>query len=662
VVHEFVLTADNRATIAQICRQLGGMPLAIELAAAWIHALTPDEIAAELTRGLDFLALSDRDGDGRHRSMRVTLDHSWTLLTPHERRTMARLSVFRGGCDRDAAAVVAEASLPTLAALIDKSLVQREQQGGTTRYTLHELVRQYAAERLREDAADESATEARHAAYYADLLQQSISAHTGGSSPEAWTQVIRDMDNVRSAWTRAAPTGNVAALLGMARGLTIIYDHHGWLRDGMALFGHAAEALRSFGEPANAARGLILGTQGYFQLRTGQPAEGAQLLEQGVALMQSAGATTESAFLLYHLAAIELFAARFASARDCFAEAARLAEVSGDDFVRLWAIYFLAVTAIFSGDYVKAEYLSGVCINAWRAQGFERGVALAYVVLGQSLRLNGRATAAEAAVRTGLEIGTAHQDILTFALAERELSALALNRGQVDEAYELIAKSCARLRETGDVITYVRSCALRMRLEAQRGMVGVARSSCAELLQAVRAGAIISLAEAAYGLALILHTEGSEVEALAVLVALSGTPGEDATKELARHLRAELEQRLDPAQRAAATEQARAHDLLPWLEAICARPPAPAVAQAPHTKKTPIVPVNGLFVAETRETLSPREVEVLQLIAAGANNAAIAQQLVISIHTVKTHVANILAKLNVASRTEAALQARELGL
>jgi DNA-binding CsgD family transcriptional regulator len=555
-----------------------------------------------------------------------------------------------------------DADLPLLGALLDKSLVQREQQHGTTRYTLHELVRQYAAERLRDDPADQTAMEARHATYYADLLRHSIMAQTGVASLDAWTHVIQDMDNLRIAWLRAATTGDVAALLGMARGLTILYDHHGWLRDGMALFGHAAEALRSWGEPANAARGLILGTQGYFQLRTGQPAEGAVLLQQGLALMQSAGATTESAFLLYHLAAIELFAARFASARDRFAEAARLAEAAGDDFVRLWATYFLAVTAIMVGDYVNAENLCAVCINAWRAQGFERGVALAHVVLGQSLRLHGRATAAEAAVRTGLEIGTAHQDILTFALVERELSALALNRGQVDEAYELIAKSCARLRETGDVITYVRSCALRMRLEAQRGMVGVARSSCAELLHAVRAGAIISLAEAAYGLALILQAEGSDVEALSVLVALDGTPGEDATLQLAAQLRAELKQRLDPAQRAAATEQARAHDLLPWLHAICARPPAPAVAQTPSTAATPIVPLGGVFVAETGETLSPREVEVLRLIAAGANNAAIAEELVISVHTVKTHVAHILAKLNVVSRTEAALRARELGL
>ena len=245
------------------------MPLAIELAAAWSHALTPDEIAAELSRGLDFLALSGCDGDPRHHSMRTTLDHSWVLLTPEEQRTLARLSVFRGW-DRAAAADVTGTSLPTLGALLVKSLVQRDQHGGTTRYLLHELVRQYAAERLEEDAADQASTETRHAAYYATLLQRAINAHTGGSSPEAWAQVIGDIDNVRAAWTRAVATGDTAALLGMTRGLLILYDHFGWARDGVAVFGHAAEALRSFGPPADAARGLILGTQGYFLQRIGR--------------------------------------------------------------------------------------------------------------------------------------------------------------------------------------------------------------------------------------------------------------------------------------------------------------------------------------------------------------------------------------------------------
>jgi DNA-binding NarL/FixJ family response regulator len=173
----------------------------------------------------------------------------------------------------------------------------------------------------------------------------------------------------------------------------------------------------------------------------------------------------------------------------------------------------------------------------------------------------------------------------------------------------------------------------------------------------------MALPDAAYGLALLLVAQGSDGECLAVLVALDGIPGEYATLQLAAHLRTELERRLDPVQRATATEQARTEDLLPWFEQICSRLPAPvAVADVLSTRTPPLVPVGGRYVAETGATLSPREVDVLRLLAGGANNAEIAQQLVISVHTVKTHVAHILAKLSVASRTAAAVRARELGL
>jgi ATP/maltotriose-dependent transcriptional regulator MalT len=169
------------------------------------------------------------------------------------------------------------------------------------------------------------------------------------------------------------------------------------------------------------------------------------------------------------------------------------------------------------------------------------------------------------------------------------------------------------------------------------------------------------LTEAAYGLALLLHAERNEQEALAVLVALDGTPGEYATQQLATQLRTELEQRLTPTQRAGATEQARAQDLLPWLEELCTRSPA-LLAATPPLDDRPIVPVGGLYVAATGETLSPREVEVLRLLIAGATNPLIAQTLVISPYTVKHHVAHILEKLDVATRTEAALRGRDLGL
>src|SRR5215212_260788 len=164
---DFALRAENRAAVGHICRRLEGMPLAIELAAAWTRALTPHEIVAEIDQALDFLAQRSRDTPIRHRSMRAALDHSWNLLTNAERRALACLSVFRGGCQRDAAMSMSGADLQTIMALIDKSLLRREEVGGVMRFSLHELVHQYAAEHLAADPEEQAATEARHTAYYA---------------------------------------------------------------------------------------------------------------------------------------------------------------------------------------------------------------------------------------------------------------------------------------------------------------------------------------------------------------------------------------------------------------------------------------------------------------------------------------------------------------
>ncbi len=162
-------------------------------------------------------------------------------------------------------------------------------------------------------------------------------------------------------------------------------------------------------------------------------------------------------------------------------------------------------------------------------------------------------------------------------------------------------------------------------------------------------------------MALILVTEGAEEDALAVLHALDGAPGEHATLALAADLRADLVQRRSAPLSA---ERSAVQALLPLLETLCARPSAAAMplARPSPASDAPIVPSGALFVAETGAILSPREVEVLRLLIAGVSNQAIADALVISLHTAKKHVASVLEKLQVASRTQAALRGRALGL
>ncbi|UCC75796.1 MAG: GNAT family N-acetyltransferase, partial [Anaerolineales bacterium] len=143
----FALSDDNVADVIRICHLVQGMPLGILLAAAWVGVLTPVEIASEIGQSLDFLEAQLRDLPQRQRSMRAVFDHSWRLLSEREREVFQRLSVFRGGFTRQAARQVAGASLRQLRALVEKSLLQRDPQG---RYGVHDLLRQYAAQRLAE--------------------------------------------------------------------------------------------------------------------------------------------------------------------------------------------------------------------------------------------------------------------------------------------------------------------------------------------------------------------------------------------------------------------------------------------------------------------------------------------------------------------------------
>jgi predicted ATPase len=191
----FALGSDDIAQVIRICRLVEGLPLAIELASAWVRAISPKEIADEIARNLDFLSTRLQDLPTRHRSLRAVFDHSWNLLTTEERQAFARLSVFRGGFSREAAVAVADASLLELSGLMDKSLVRRMASG---RYWVHELLRQYAQDKLNE-SGDEAHIRNGHLAYYLKLAQ-TTDPQLRATDQLAWlSQLDLEHDNLRVA-------------------------------------------------------------------------------------------------------------------------------------------------------------------------------------------------------------------------------------------------------------------------------------------------------------------------------------------------------------------------------------------------------------------------------------------------------------------------------
>jgi predicted ATPase len=632
VAPSFALTSENAAPVAHICRQLEGMPLAIELAASWVRALSPAEIVSELARALDFLALADRDMPVRHRSMRTALEHSWNLLDVEEHFTLARLSVFRSGCDREAAISVTGATLRTIAALLDKSLVRAETSDNVTRYRLHELVRQYAAERLADDPADRRATEERHTHYYATLLQRSLDPRTGTPTGEARKTLNRNIDNLRRAWDLAVEQRNHPILATMVRGMWILHDDHGWLHDAVRLFGQAAAALRGLDGGAAIVYGHVLGLHGYFLTRVAHFIHALPLVEEALSVLQVADGPRELVgFLDYVVGMCHFHLAQPIAAGEHLASAAALAEASGDYFLDFWCEIWLGVVALYMGDYESAEAHMGKYLAAYRGQGYSRGEATALGALAEVLRHQRRYNEAFAYLQEGLRIAREAHDSLITALCLSNLGALALARGEIEEASALLNEAASLTRALGDPWHTARILFYLVQAEIAAGNAAAAHAICAELARYALGDVVVVLGESLYSYALLLHHTDNHTEAWALLGVLDSVSVSAIVVQAANSLRTELAPHLNTDQRTAALRRTKDHDLKTWLNELAQRNPPSTPATTDRSKPDK---VEDLYVAETGETLSRREAEVLCQLAAGASNATIAAQLVISLHTV----------------------------
>jgi predicted ATPase len=165
----FQLTPQNLADIARICRLLEGIPLALELAAAWVRGMSLSDISQELATNPSFLTSQQQDALERHKSLRTVFEHSWALLKPIEQEALQKLSVFQGGFRREAAAKVTDTTLPVLASLVDKSLLHKLPSG---RYDRHMLLYEFAREKLAGNPDLEQSCEAHHAHYFLSLAEQ----------------------------------------------------------------------------------------------------------------------------------------------------------------------------------------------------------------------------------------------------------------------------------------------------------------------------------------------------------------------------------------------------------------------------------------------------------------------------------------------------------
>src|SRR5947209_17499510 len=222
-------STEEIGAVGRICQLVEGMPLALEMAAAWTRTLSCLEIAHELEQGLTVLTTTSSTVSERHRSIRVVCEHSWNLLTAEEQVVFRSLSVFHGGFRRAAAEQIAGATLPMLAALIDKSLLRKRLVEG---YEMHDLIRQYAAVKLQELAEEQVVVCDRHCHYFTDMLFQREEHLRGKRQDEALAEIRAEMENVRFAWHWAVIHRRLPAIQRAQQSLSDVYEILGWLEEG----------------------------------------------------------------------------------------------------------------------------------------------------------------------------------------------------------------------------------------------------------------------------------------------------------------------------------------------------------------------------------------------------------------------------------------------
>ena len=247
--------AQEQAAVVQICHLVQGLPLAIKLAASLKGVPSCAERAKMIAANLDALAQENPDTPERQQSMRATLDYSWTLLTPAEQTLLAQLSVFRGGFEFDAVSKIAGTELAgagiagartpimlleTLTALIEKSLLRLGQSG---RYEMHNLVVQFAAERLADEPSKANEVRQQHCAYYIALIEEQGDALNGLDMSDAVAKIQRDLSNIRRAWQRAVDQFDVRALRQGCDGLERFYFMTNQFSEGQAMMKVAVDAF-----------------------------------------------------------------------------------------------------------------------------------------------------------------------------------------------------------------------------------------------------------------------------------------------------------------------------------------------------------------------------------------------------------------------------------
>ncbi|MCB9420362.1 MAG: tetratricopeptide repeat protein [Ardenticatenaceae bacterium] len=449
---DFKLDGQETAVI-QLCHLVDGLPLALELAATWIRTLTLPEIVAEIERGLDFLATAVRDLPDRHRSLRAVFDTSWQMLSEQEQMAVQQLSVFRGGFSRQAAQAVANASMPIMAALVDKSFMRLDEDG---RYRRHPLLIQFAAEKLAANPELETQTRRCHAGYYGRFCQE-LESYLLGAQPEVGTaRLAPEQDNVRQAWHWAAENRAAALLNQMADTVMQAFDLLGLYRDERAMAEHAVRALAGFDEAeAVLARGRSLGLLGGVDFRLGNYERSVAESKESIEILAAVRPHIAYAHSHVYLGAGRFGLGQFEQACADWETAVAAYEEGGSRWGQTVCLGNLAEARLMLGDLVSSQSYAKRAYHIAQQLNNAEQMGASLISLAKVASQEKRFEDATGFGQQALDLfqQTGHKVHIANALAI--LGSAAQQRGQRDQAHRFFAESVTMQRQAGNQLYLV---------------------------------------------------------------------------------------------------------------------------------------------------------------------------------------------------------------
>ncbi len=450
----FVLTDENARIVADVCRRLDGMPLALELAAARTRALTVHEIAERLQDRFQLLEANIGDTQSGQRTLRTTLDWSYDLLTETERRTLCRLSVFNGGWNLEAAESVCgngqhgEQLLDLLTRLIEKSLILTETKANRMRYRMLDTIREYARVRL-DGGPDSLSLHEKHGSYFVTFAEQVEPGLSSSDQPIWLDRLESEYGNSSAAltWLASKPEHRTDALR-LAVALSRFWEVRGYIGQGRTQLGALLDAAPD--DPPDILTAKALNAAGTLARRQTDVETADTYYRRAEAIYRLLGNEKGIADVVNNRGIVCDLAGDYEAARALYLESLALKQKLNDRRGIATTLDNLGILAMNTGDFQGARAYLEEGLSIRRELGDPSRLASSLTNLGEALRQLGLGHQARAYLEECHRIGQEIQDPLFVAAALCNLGALDLDVGDARSALDRLTESVRMAKDLGD--------------------------------------------------------------------------------------------------------------------------------------------------------------------------------------------------------------------